>query len=701
MDALTNSNYDYEWICTNGIGGYALGTRDLINRRKYHGLLIASHEDLKRIHLVSSIEEMFIVDGRSLFIDSNNYNDIIYPDGFRRILNTWVRPFPAFFYDLSENNDGSVTLLKEIFMAHKSNSVLIRYTNFSEADMEFRLRPKFSIRDHHWVNKPGTFDTTVVHVESGVKDGCNFGYLRRENFEFGEVYFFSGKGEIEKEGLIYRSIYYLKEDERGYDAYEDLISPFLFHGLLHKGGTLEIVFSDSGISEGLCDLNSFNAVKDGIIGRFKDFPLPDDYAEYFNIKMFSFHSAINKKDNKNLYNEIKTDRKRNGIFREKDYKQILKLMLEDFLIVDDIIAGYPWFSAWGRDTMISLEAFLIDEKRYLPFILDILNSYGSKMRNGILPNVKGEGGEGENFDTVDASLLYLLRVYEIFESLNKKNREKIFRYVQEVVCNYLFNNKLSFYCDENDYLICIKKDKSRALTWMDAKVDGVAVTPRYGKPVEINGLWYSGLMATIEMATKLGKTKISSSDSSIKVTDLTEIAKTVKNSMKSYFVDNYWLDLIESERKEAEKIRPNFIIALSLPFDFADYQSLKRGYEIAKEKLLTPYGLRSLSMDSPDFRGVYRGDQKIRDFAYHQGTVWTWLLLPYAKLLSKVIPDKDKLKKELISVISSLKDLIKNNVIASIAEIWDGENPKTPKGAPAQAWSVAAVYYIEHLIDGL
>ena len=704
---IKNLSNDYEWICTNGIGGYALGSRDLINKRKYHGLLIASYDNLKRIHLVSSIEEKFIFNDKTVFIDSNNYYDTVYPTGYKRILKSWVRPYPSFLYNLADDTNDMIFLLKEIFMPKDSNTVLIRYTNLSGRKIEYRLRPKFTMRDHHWVNKPGTYDTVQTYIESSSQNGCCFGYVKRNDFNFKGVYFYSNMGDILKDSLIFRNVYYSKEAKRGYDAFEDFISPFLLQGVMNQGEALNVIFSDEAISEKLeniCDSTSFNNLKDKIIGRYKKLPLPKDHPRYGRDSYFIRHGVIDIDANKYFSRSKMSDTINDALkenFNGNDYKKILGFMLEDFRINDDIIAGYPWFSAWGRDTMISLEAFMLEFQNRLPFIFSVLELYGSKMKNGIMPNVKGEGGEGENYDTVDASLWYLQRIHDIFDFLGYDQKDKLLKYVGEIICNYLYNEQLPFYCDENDRLICIRKSNDRALTWMDAKVDGKAVTPRYGKPIEINGLWYSGLKATVEMAIKLGKEIIYGGRYEISIRELKYISEIVKYHMKKYFIDDMWLDLIDGDEKEAKQIRPNFVIALSLPFDFADYQSTFKGYKIAKEKLLTQFGLRSLSMDSVNFIEEYSGDQRSRDLAYHQGTVWTWLLMPYAKLIRKIKRDNNALKEELTSIISKFRDMIKSGTIASIAEVWDGKNPSIPKGAPAQAWSVAAVYYIEKLIDSL
>jgi len=636
----------YEWLLTNSKGGYALGESSLINSRKYHGLLTASSEGLKRINLVSSVEEKFEVMGETFFTDSNRYLDTIYPGGRSYLEYSSLRPYPVFRYKFLSSR-GRVTIRKEILMDSDENIVLLRYANTGNLMLHFSFHYKLSLRDHHHVNNPGLFDYVPVETEIAIRDSCKFGRAKRTD-NGTEVYIYVFQGSLVNDPLIYRNIFYEKEASRGYDSIEDLYSPFLHRGAVNPNEQLDIVLSCRKLTE----------------------------PEAGNIR---------KKITDRYTQKLKN----------RSYLQILAEMLEDFKLNRDIIAGYPWFSAWGRDTMISLEAFT-SRKDKTDYAFSVLTSYGEELKNGILPNVKGEGGAGQNYDTVDASLWFVIRAYEIFSHLDKEKKQILFKYCKDIFLNYAFNKNLPFFYDPADGLISLKADSGAALTWMDAKVDGVPVTPRYGKPVEINALWYNTVAIVAWMAFKLGEKTISSSSYSIYTEDLEKTANLIKKSMSKFYINGIWCDRIENDTPVPE-IRPNFVIACSLPFDFTDTEGLKKAYLTAREKLLTPYGLRTLSEDSSQFKGSYGGSQRIRDLAYHQGTVWAWLLLPYAKLLLKIKRKHEQTNTELERITSAIKEKIINGAYASVAEIWDGKNPEEPKGTPAQAWSVAAMYCIERI----
>jgi predicted glycogen debranching enzyme len=593
----------------------------------------------------------------------------------------WIRPYPAFLFSSSPHSE-HILILKELFMDEERNVTLLRYTNRGTVPFRYFFRYKFSLRDHHGVNHPGTFDAVRVEHEA-FDDGLLPGgrVLRADNGI--RAYVYAAHGGISGDFQIYRNVFYPREANRGYDAFEDLAAPFLHAGFLRPGACVEVLLSDRSLADYSADTRSgLDALMDGMYSRYSDHPLPPDHP-----------SRV-------------PGGKTSALPPEKGFARLLRLVRDDFRTRDDVVAGFPWFSAWGRDTMIALKAFMDrdDEDVGDDFAARVLMRYGEQIRRGLVPNVVGESEEGKNYDTVDASLWFVLRVFERFESFAAQWKKKLFACCEQVVLNYLFSRELPFYWDAADSLISLRSGTNLALTWMDAKIYGVPVTPRYGKPVEVNALWYNAVRATARMADSLGRDVLHcagsspSGDYSLSAGDLGQLAEQIANSITGFFAGGLWCDRIENGSPVPE-IRPNFVIALSLPFDFTDREGLLKGVSQAREHLLTPYGLRSLSPSSPMFRKWYIGNQKMRDMAYHQGTVWTWLLLPYAELLGKVTEDKRVLKEELTSLTSNLKRRLARGTLASVAEVWDGEDPGVPKGAPAQAWSVAALYCIEKMIE--
>ncbi len=348
--------------------------------------------------------------------------------------------------------------------------------------------------------------------------------------------------------------------------------------------------------------------------------------------------------------------------------------------------------------MISMEAL-----KYLDGGVElsyrIIKKYGDNMRDGIIPNTFGEGTAGRNYDTVDASLWYGIRALELRELCNPAERSLILEFVSRVVVNYIFNPSLPFHLDFKDGLIDIHRDTGLATTWMDAKIHGEPVTPRYGKPIEVNALWYNLLKSLIRLAGKEKIKQIQGDGRSITLSRLKSLASKSKKSLRMYFTDGSFAD----RRADGELImetRPNYIIALSLPYDIFTIEEMEIGYLLAKGKLLTPYGLRSLSPDNRAFRGRYMGNQRMRDFAYHQGTVWPWLLLPMAKVAAKIYRrNRYSLTSELHALVAVFRDGVMRGEMASIPELYNGEDPLLPKGAPAQCWSVAAVFLIEKMLE--
>jgi len=664
-----------EWILTNRRGGYALGSADLINRRKYHGLLVASNEGLRRLHLVSSVEEKFLAQDCVFFLDSNQYPDVVYPNGSRFMKRYRLRPFPAFLYSLTEGGK-NLRILKEILMDEQENVTLLRYSNLGKETLEFFFRYKFSLRNHHYVNHPGSFEHSGVESGTFISGRLQWGWARR-GWEDCTAYVYCSVGQMVHDPLIFRNVTYTAEQERGYDAVEDLCAPFLHRGILKPGESMEVLLSDREL-EG-SGKKSFESAVEKIQARYSGYSLPEDHPSLLTAERGTVRTSVR--------------------LSEREYKKLLYLLMDEFQTERDIVAGYPWFSSWGRDTMIALEGFTVREEK-LDFVSSVLRNYGQRIHNGLLPNVIGEDGKGTNYDTIDASLWYILRTYECFDTLSGQRKDEFFEYCSTILLNYRYSEKLPFFFDEEDFLISIRDGISLSLTWMDAKVNNEPVTPRYGKPIEINGLWYNAVVSVRRMAEELGKKRLSSGEYSLGSETLAQYERVIKKSMEKYYVNGIWCDRIEDAFPIAE-IRPNFVIACSLPFDFVGSEGLRAAFELARSKLLTPYGLRSLSVESPLFHGVYGGTQEVRDRAYHQGTVWTWLLLPYAHLLKKVISDTRVLKRELLRITAQLRSWVKEGHIASVAEVWDGENPTIPKGAPVQAWSTAALLCIEKMIDEL
>lgn len=642
LTQLFNQFTPYEWLLTNRKGGYALGSAFLGNYRKYHGLLIAGKESGKRVHLVSSLEEKVIFpSGLEYFLDTNFYKDVIYPEGYKLIKQFFYLPYPKFYYACPEKGD--YFLKKSIQMDEAQNILLISYKNISSYPFKLFLRPKLSFRDHHKVGLASDWERSFTNVEI-FEDSALI--IKEEE----SLFIYLSKGILNSAPLFYYQVYYPLEAIRGYPAYEDLFSPFFIEVELSGGETFYLIFSE-------VILKDFKAKVREIEKRYRKYP------------------------------ELRLKRK--TTFSYEEYLKVLELSLKNFLLKEDVIAGFPWFYTWGRDTFIGLPALFYLEEG-LEFCFKVFMYYRNLIKNGLIPNVAGPKEE-INYNSVDATLWYALRIFQYLDFFKEKIpvswKEELLKTVELILKEFFTSSFLPFKVDLEDGLIEIPETTGLALTWMDVMIDGIPITPRYGKPIEISALWFN----LLSLAQNYLKNSFSG--------NFRDLTKKQALALKGYFNGELWADRIY-KGKPIFEIRPNFVIALSLPINFADSFSLERAVEITKGELLTPYGLRSLSPRHPNFRKKYFGTQYMRDLAYHNGTVWVWLLYPYAKLLEKVY-SKEKLLEELRDLVKVFRKLFFTGKISSLPEVYDGENPYYPKGAPAQFWSVAGLFLIEKELEKL
>lgn len=635
LSQLYTSFTPYEWILTNKKGGYALGTAFLANVRKYHGLLIAGTSSSKRYHLLSCIEEKITFpSGLYYFLDTNFYPDALYPEGYKLIKEFYLRPFPSYYYFCPKSRE--LFLRKSMQMSGEENAILITYENISSYPYKLNLRPKVTFRNHHTLSYAN--DWREFNLEINEKEA----FLVKGDLA---LFLYLNNGIIKEEPIFYYQAYYPLEEIRGYPAKEDLFSPYLIEVELKPGDTLYLLFSDKVLLDPIKEIEL----------------IQDRYAKFS--KFFSVNQP----------------------FKEEALSTILELMLRDFIIKGDIIAGYPWFYCWGRDTFIGLPAlFYLKEGKELS--LEIFNTYIKRQKNGLIPNVVGTEEE-TNYNSVDSTLWFLLRIFEYLQfykgKISKEVKKKLLSPFEEFCYALIFNTNLPFYLDTEDGLIEIPDTTNKALTWMDVVINGKPLTPRYGKPIEISFLWHNVLKFSLNYFSK----------SFFKKYKIEEYLAKQEVSLKKYFGENLIADRIYRGEPIYE-IRPNFVIALSLPYTPVSHEEIKKAIKLAQEELLTPYGLRSLSPRHPEFKRKYFGNQYQRDLAYHNGSVWVWLLYPYGRLLKKVLSEEEYLN-VLKKILYPFKELILSRKIGSIPELYDGENPYFPKGAPAQFWSVSALYLLE------
>ena len=666
-----------EWVVANGLGGFASSSIIGLNTRKYHGLLIAAlAPPANRCLLLSKLEEEIITGDRVYPISSSKYPGVIHPAGFLYQEKFVWDIFPSFFYNTGIGGVGGIKIKKTIFTIHGYNAVVVSYSikNPGRKSCVFKIKPLVNSRDIHSVLHAGSIDWKFEQNESDRNTLISASYSGAPTLALGAdvMDYTPYKGG----GIWYYHNIYEKEQERGYEFTEDHFCPGEFLLNIESGETKFNIIAAAG-----------NTVKDAESLFKKIYPRNSRSYEFYELllnkekariceiveKAYSTIYKANRREIEEIKNKYKKD-------EDNIYKAValLSQAADSFIIRKNegksIIAGYLWFSDWGRDTMISLTGLCLVTGRY-DDARDILKTYTRYCKNGILPNRFDDRGD-PGYNTSDASLWFFYAVY------------KFLRYTGdcEFVKNNLWNTLkdiINFYANgtytarmESDGLII----SGAQTTWMDAKIGDFAVTPRCGKCVEINALWYNALKIMEMFSEKFGE------DSS----KYKELSKRVKENFNRLFWNDAGgclYDVVYKDHSDAS-VRPNQVFAVSLPFSILERKREKMIVEKIYSKLYTPFGLRTLSPDDQNYRGIYMGDQKSRDLAYHQGTAWAWLTGHLITAFVKVNDNSKESKKNAGEFFEKALDNLFDAGIGTISEIFDGDAPHSPRGCVSQAWSV-------------
>ncbi len=632
-----------EWIETNGLGGFASETVLGSHNWRYHGLLFASFKPpTHRALLLSRIEESIIINDERFELSTNQYDGTVHPEGYTYLTSFTLDPFPIWEYTI-----GKIKLKKTIFMTHGKNEVSVMFELISapaKTSIQLHLKPIVAFRDLHKT----TQENQLFNAEILEKPEC---LVIRPYEEFPPMSLFSNSINFSIDGRSwYKRFYYEREVERGHDAFEDLF-----------------------------------AIGDLTFDLAKTKP--------------AFLTANTEIGGKMTLTQVKTAMKKEKSRRDKLVKKtdselikVLKRAADQFIVQRDgkatIIAGYPWFADWGRDSFISLPGLLLTTERYDEAREVILN-FLERMQQGIIPNTFPEKNEAPLYNTVDASLWLIHAVDQlILKTKDTKFLMKVFPMLRQIIDSYEKGTFNGIQMDPNDFLITQGAD-GLALTWMDAVVDGHVVTPRRGKAVEINALWYRALRSMHRMAKRIGAREVS------------EIYEGLADNVRESFTKTFWneeqqclFDCVDPSGGKIAEIRPNQIFAVKLSDDLLMPEHRFAVVNTVREKLLTPVGLRSLSSDHPDYRKNYQGNLFERDSAYHQGTVWGFLMEPYVGALFHAFGDSFKTKKEARMLLKNMEPHLLDACIGQGSEIFDAEAPFAPRGCPAQAWTIAAMLQI-------
>jgi predicted glycogen debranching enzyme len=624
-----------EWIETNGIGGYASSTVCGANTRRYHGLLVAARRPpLGRVVLLSKLEETVVIGDQRFELSCNKYPGAVHPDGYKFLTSFRLDPFPVWAYEV----DG-VRVEKKLFMTAGQNTTVVvwrtkKLKRSDKRDLRLEVRPLVAFRDYHQLR----------HESNEFEGGYNVSnraIIIETRADLPPLYISNNAASIEPAGYWYRNFEYAIERERGFDYREDLYQP--------------------------CQL-VFDLKEEAVV-----------------VASTEPHELLNPKPlERSEIKRRKLQIKRSNLVDE--FLQELVLAADQFIVSrgtgKTIIAGYHWFSDWGRDAMISLPGLTLSTNQ-LEIAKSILKEFSKHISQGLLPNRFPDEGEEPEYNTVDATLWFFEAVRAYVDKTGDLEfvRDELFEKLVDIIDWHVRGTRHQIHVDTDGLLYA--GEPGVQLTWMDARVGDWVVTPRIGKPVEIQALWYNALRTMADLAAKL--------DDAEKQVRFSEMADIASRSFNGQFWNQdgeCLFDVVNGAESDAS-IRPNQIFAVSLKHSMLDAIRARKVTDNVEAELLTPVGLRSLSPSDPKYVGVYAGSPAERDAAYHQGTVWAWLIGPFIDAYGKTHQGDKNLELRVEQMVSGLRSHLNEAMLGQISEIFDGDPPHAPRGCGAQAWSVA------------
>jgi len=634
---LVNLEYSLkrEILRSNRAGSYSSTTICGCNTRKYHGLLVCPIDEIdgEKHVMLSSLDLTVIQHDAEFNLGIHKYpGNIFHPAGHK-----YIRDFEIEKVAKTTYRVGGVILHKESLLVSKEEQIIIKYTlEDAHSPTTLRFKPFLAFRNIHTLTKSNMFVNTRSEL---VTNGAKF---RMYNGYPALFIQFSKKVEFIPMPDWYYNIEYPEEQARGYEYSEDLYVPGYFDLPIKKG---ESIYISASLKE--CSPNS-----------------------------------ISKK-------YIKEYEERNP---RNTYKDCLITAAEQFIVKKEkkteVIAGFPWFGTWGRDTFISLPGLTLSVGDCKTFKA-VIDTMVDKMKDGLFPNL----GDGHNavFNSVDAPLWFFWTMQQYAKHCDKPIEiwEKYSKVFKSIIETYYRGGSFNIKMHENGLIWA--GQQGYALTWMDAVVYGKPVTPRIGYDVEICALWYNAIRFCLDLAKLAKDTKF--------ISQYKNIPQLIESSFTETFWDEekgYLADYVDNDHKDWS-VRPNQIIATALDFSPIDDDIKKSVIEVVRKELLTPYGLRTLSPNHHDYKPFYEGDQPTRDMAYHNGTVWPWLLQPFCTAYLNL--NKKSGLPLVKSIYEGFESIMTDYGIGTICEIFDGDPPHHPRGAISQAWSVGALLYIGKLIE--
>ena len=632
-----------EWLVTNGLGGYASGTVSGNLTRRYHGLLMAAlSPPVGRMQLVAQTEDTVRYEGTNYAMSTNRWaSGAVEPKGYVNIERFRLEgTIPLWHFAFAD-----ALVEKRVWMQQGENTTYVQYTvSRGSSPIALECKTFVNYRDFHSNTHAGNWQMRVEAVKNGVKVTA---------FDGATPFFLVGsEAECAPQHEWYRNCFLPMERRRGLDDQEDHLLAAVFQMEIHSGQSATMVFTtEPGEVKAATALGEQIEHEKEVLTRW-------------------------------------VDRNAEAASRAPKWIQQLVLAADQFIVKRalphepdgrSIIAGYHWFGDWGRDTMIALPGLALTTGR-ADLAKRILLAFAGYVDGGMLPNNFPDSGGQPEYNTVDAALWFFEAVRQYFEATkDSQTVSRLYPVLAQIIDAYVKGTRYHIHVDTADGLL-FAGEPGVQLTWMDAKVGDWVVTPRIGKPVEVNALWYNALK-TMSIFTQLsgGSTK-----------SFEEMATAVERNFVRFWnaTSGCCYDVIDAPGIGNDaSLRPNQIFTVSLPYSPLSAERQKAVVDICAQHLLTSYGLRSLAPEERGYRGRYEGGQRERDGAYHQGTVWGWLIGPFVLAHLRVYGDA----KAAAGFLNPLEEQIYSAGVGTLSEIFDGDAPFTPRGCIAQAWTVGEV----------
>ena len=645
-----------EWLVTNGIGGYASGTIANLLTRRYHGLLIAAlNPPLGRTLMVAKVDETVLYNTATYPLYTNRWaEDTVESPGYEQIQSFHLEgTTPVWNFAIAD-----AILEKRIWMQQGANTTYIRYhLRRATKPLTINLKTLINYRDYHHL----TTNQWPIDIQLIQKGVCVTAFPTATPF-----YLLTDACPNTHIGVSlplddwHYGFNLAVEKYRGLNYCENHLHAATFRVTIEPGQFITLIAT----TEPNPHLNSESAWK---------------LRRTYDQQILEKHPKVRK---------------------NPDWINHLVNAADQFIVSrphrdnpegKTIIAGYPWFSDWGRDTMISLPGLTISTGRY-EVARSILRTFSRYVDRGMLPNRFPDAGDIPEYNTVDATLWYFQAIWAYYEATNDTQLlGELWPVLTQIIDWHQRGTRYHIHLDPHDGLIYAGETGSQ-LTWMDAKVDDWVVTPRMGKPIEINALWYNALQAMVYFAQRLGKP----------YTEYQKLAQITAKGFTRFWNEaaGYCYDVLDGPEGNDDSLRPNQLFTLSLPIASSSHKIQMNRYtplltpsqqrcivDICAQQLLTSHGLRSLSPQHPYYQGTYGGDSFSRDGAYHQGTVWGWLIGTYALAHLQVYKNPEQVRE----ILEPMANHLLAHGVGSLSEIFDGDAPMQPRGCIAQAWTVAEV----------